>query len=205
MTNTQDAKGGRVKIYTRTGDKGMTSFIGNVRVKKYDRCIEAYGDLDELNSVIGVAETFVDDPSIHSILKHVQDDLFTLGAELASLELKDNTIKTPKVTSKHVKDIENYIDEITAHLPPQENFIIPGGTRASAFLHLCRTVVRRCERNLVRLDEKYKLNPRLLEYMNRISDLFYVLARKANKEGARKEQQPIYRYFKGESEQEAED
>lgn len=182
-----------MKIYTRTGDKGMTSFIGGVRVKKCDCCIDTYGDLDELNATIGVAMTFLEDEHLKEMCGHVQNDLFTVCGELAALMIEDPTMRPVKVHEQHVQDIENYIDEITEGLPPQTSFIIPGGTQASAFLHLCRTVSRRCEREIVALDEDYDINPHVLEYINRLSDLFYVMARKANKEI--KEQQPIYRFF----------
>jgi cob(I)alamin adenosyltransferase len=184
-----------VKIYTKTGDAGDTSFFGGERVKKSDLRIEVYGTLDELNSVLGVSLSFVGDSALKDSLLHIQHDLFTLGAELAALTF-DGNHAMPKVTAQHVLDLEGQIDAIDAVLEEQKAFILPNGTQASVFLHFARTVARRAERLLVRFGESVTLNAEILRYLNRLSDLLYVMARLANKEVV-SEQQPIYKYMEG--------
>ncbi|HIH42634.1 TPA: cob(I)yrinic acid a,c-diamide adenosyltransferase [Candidatus Woesearchaeota archaeon] len=184
-----------MKIYTKTGDKGETSFTCGERVKKNDCRIEAYGTLDELNAVIGTTIAFSQHAFINDVLNQVQHDIFTMCAELAAYT---NTIKPeriPQIKAKHVEDIEKIIDKVEAALPKQKSFILPGGTQLGALLHLCRTVTRRAERTIITLSEKIELNPELLMYINRISDMFHVLSRLANNEANQKEQQPIYKYF----------
>lgn len=187
-----------MKIYTRTGDEGKTGFVGGERVNKNDTRIEATGTLDELNSVLGVTLSFVTDEKLRFIIEKAQHELFTLGAELSWFTSKAGTSqrKLPMTTPEQVKEIENLIDELDAVLAPQTSFILPNGTQASAFLHLARTVCRRAERQIVTLAQQYPLNPEILKYVNRLSDLLFIMARYANKEFAIKEQQPIYRYFK---------
>lgn len=184
-----------MKIYTKTGDEGKTSFFGGERVSKNDMRIEAYGTVDELNSLLGVVFTFTGDKFVKEILSKIQNDLFTVCAELASLTFKGKN-PMPKVGGEQSEELEMYIDQIEAQLAPQTSFIIPGGTQAGAFLHFARTVARRAERIIVALGEKMEINPELIKYMNRVSDLLYVLARLVNKELAVKEQQPIYKYLK---------
>ena len=185
------------KIYTLTGDKGTTSFYTGEIVKKSDPHIHAVGSIDELNSLIGLvistmsASTNPSSKEIQEILRHLQNDLFTVGAELTMLNSKK---AKPHITSKHIKEMESYIDDIQEKLSEQKNFILPGGTPLSAWLHFSRTVCRRAERDLVRLHDQAEVKYELLKYLNRLSDLLYVLARYANKELAN-EQQPIYRYF----------
>ena len=178
-----------MKIYTKTGDKGTTSFLGGGLVRKDDARIETLGSLDELNSVIGVTLCFIEDEKLREILTKVQNDLFTLGADIASMGIPH----IPKVTTEHVTEIEKAIDELEEKLGLPKKFILPGGTMSSSFLHLCRATTRRAERSLVSIGEG--INPQLLCYMNRLGDFFYVLARQANKELDVKEQQPIYKYF----------
>ena len=186
-------------IYTKTGDFGETSFANGERVLKDDLRIETYGTLDELNSLIGVTLTYVSDDSLRTILSRIQHDLFTVCAELANLSPKTQEIKlqTPKVTPQHVIDLEKEINALEEKLPVQKSFILPNGTPASCFLHLTRTVCRRAERHLVAVSHQFHINPQLLTYINRLSDLLYLLARWANKEV--KEQQPIYNYFEKKS------
>lgn len=187
----------KMKIYTKTGDEGKTSFVGGERVAKNDLRIDTTGTLDELNSVLGVALSFVIDEKLRFILEKTQHDLFTLGAELSWFTSKASTRKLPVTTAEQVKELEYFIDELDAMLAPQTAFILPNGTQASTFLHLARTVCRRAERLIVTLSHDYPLNPEMLKYINRLSDLLFVMARYANKEFAVKEQQPIYKYFKG--------
>ncbi|MBI2662688.1 cob(I)yrinic acid a,c-diamide adenosyltransferase [Candidatus Woesearchaeota archaeon] len=186
------------KIYTLKGDTGKTSFYTGELVKKSDPHIHAVGSIDELNSLIGlVISTINTNPAnppakeIQEILHHLQNDLFTVGAELTMLSSKK---AKPRITSKHIQEMESYIDAIQEKLSEQKNFIIPGGTLLSAWLHFSRTVARRAERDLVELSNSINLNPELLKYLNRISDLLYVMARYANKE-IHAEQQPIYKYL----------
>ena len=185
-----------MKIYTKTGDAGETSFFNSERVKKNDIRIQAYGDLDELNSILGLTITFIDEPRVREILLRIQHDIFTVSAELASLSSK-NKDNIPKVTPLHVSDLEGMIDLIQDKLPEQKHFIIPGGTRQSGFLHLARCVTRRAERTIITINERYNLNPEILRYVNRLSDLLYMLARFLNNE-VMSEQQPIYKYFENE-------
>lgn len=182
-----------MKIYTKIGDEGKTVFFGCGMVNKDDPRIEAHGALDELNSTIGVALCFIEDEKLRNILVDVQNDLFQVGADLASNALTDSAL--PRVQEGHVKSLELAIDELEEKLGQPEKFILPRGTVASSFLHLCRSMTRRAERSLVKVKNTLSLNPTMLCYMNRLSDFFYVLARQANKELDVKEQQPIYRYF----------
>ena len=186
------------KIYTKKGDLGETGFYTGERVKKNDLRIEALGSVDELNSLVGLVAATVsgEDPlhvEIKSILEQLQHDLFTIGAELTMLSDTKNEYKTPKITEQHIQDVERIIDEIQERLPEQKSFILPGGTPLSAWLNFARTVTRRAERTIVTLSEARPINEQLLKYLNRVSDLFHILARYANKEV--KEQQPIYKYF----------
>lgn len=186
-----------MKIYTKSGDQGETSFLGCGVVQKDDPRIEAVGALDELNSVIGITLCFLEDDKLREVLTNIQNDLFTLGADLAGSEVIADTI--PRVTDKHIQEIETIIDELEDKLGMPEKFILPGGTVSSSFLHLCRTITRRAERTLVSVRGKVRINEVMLRYLNRLGDLLYILARQANKELDVKEQQPIYKYFgKGE-------
>lgn len=184
-----------MKIYTKKGDRGITSFIGGCKVKKFDPLIECYGILDELNSILGVTRTFIEE-DLSKVLDEIQHHLFTLGSELASITLKKKT-NLPRLGEEHISILEKHIDDITDKLPEQKNFIIPGGTRSAAYLHMARAMTRRAERQMFRLAESIDLSDEVLAYINRLSDLLYVMARKANKEGDMKEQQPIYKYFHG--------
>jgi cob(I)alamin adenosyltransferase len=187
-----------MKIYTKTGDEGKTGFVGGERVSKNDLRIEATGTLDELNSTIGVAMSFLDVDHVRPMLEHIQHDLFTLGAELSWFTSKAgiSNRRLPQTTPEHVLALEHHIDFLDSQLAPQTSFILPNGTQASAFLHLARTVCRRAERLIVTLGQQYPLNPEIVKYINRLSDLLFIMARYANKEFAVKEQQPIYKYFK---------
>jgi cob(I)alamin adenosyltransferase len=184
-----------MKIYTKIGDQGKTCFFGCGLVSKDDPRIEAFGALDELNSVIGVALCFISDEKLRLLLGKIQNDLFQVGADLAGSAMDGDTL--PKITSNHVQEIEGVIDEIEAVLDIPSKFILPGGTKESAFLHLCRSITRKAERSLVNVQKILPLNNDMLRYVNRLSDLMFVLARQANKEVEVKEQQPIYKYFSG--------
>ena len=187
-----------MKVYTKTGDKGTTSFFGTGIVKKNDSRIEALGVLDELNSVLGVTLCFIEDEKLRTQITKIQNDLFTVGADLAGSGLQADNL--PRITDGHVQEMELAIDELEEKLGMPKKFILPGGTISSSFLHLCRATTRRAERALVNsVENGCKLNPILLCYLNRLGDFFYILARQANKELDIKEQQPIYKYLNKDS------
>jgi cob(I)alamin adenosyltransferase len=172
-----------LKIYTKTGDKGDTGLIDGSRISKSDLRIIAYGVVDEANSHIGLIISNIEKNSIFDdvkkILLNVQQDLFVLGAELAN----PNTLKDGNMLVKRemISTIEKYIDNFESELAPLSNFILPGGSIESSLLHICRTVVRRAETSAVALSKEQKINQEILTYLNRISDLFFVLARVTNK------------------------
>lgn len=172
-----------MKIYTKTGDKGDTGLIDGSRISKSDLRIIAYGVVDEANSHIGLIISNIEKNSIFDdvkkILLNVQQDLFVLGAELAN----PNTLKDDNMLVKRemISTIEKYIDKFESELAPLSNFILPGGSIESSLLHICRTVVRRAETSAVALAKEQKINQEILTYLNRISDLFFVLARVTNK------------------------
>ena len=172
-----------MKIYTKTGDKGDTGLIDGSRISKSDLRILAYGEVDEANSHIGLIISNFEKNSIFDdvkkILLNVQQDLFVLGAELAN----PNTLKDDNklVKREMISTIEKYIDNFDSELAPISNFILPGGSIESSLLHICRTVVRRAETSAVALAKAQIINQEILTYLNRISDLFFVLARVTNK------------------------
>lgn len=172
-----------MKIYTKTGDKGDTGLIDGSRISKSDLRIIAYGEVDEANSHIGLIISNFEKNSIFDdvkkILLNVQQDLFVLGAELAN----PNTLKDDNMLVKRemISTIEKYIDNFDSELAPISNFILPGGSIESSLLHICRTVVRRAETSTVALAKEQIINQEILTYLNRISDLFFVLARVTNK------------------------
>jgi cob(I)alamin adenosyltransferase len=176
-----------MKIYTKTGDTGDTGLFGGPRVSKDDLRIEAYGTVDELNAVLGLARThFAGDgkektvAEIDNLLVNIQHTLFDLGSELATPDPKSRG--TNFVSAKQIETLEQAIDRFESQLPPLKNFILPGGSKGAAWLHLARTVCRRAERRVVTLSQREpgKLSPEILIYLNRLSDLLFVLARAAN-------------------------
>lgn len=187
-----------MKIYTKIGDQGKTTFFGCGLIDKHDPRIEAFGALDELNTVIGLTLCFVEEDPVRDTLTQIQHDLFQLGADLAGSKLLPNSM--PRITQEHVLKLEQEIDILQERLGMPKKFILPGGTKASSFLHLCRVIARRAERSLVAAKEVLELNPELLRYINRLSDFLYVLARQANKELEFKEQHPLYKYMKKDEE-----
>jgi len=166
------------RIYTRGGDAGETSLGSGTRVGKDDARIDAYGDVDELNAVLGVAlARGVPEPAA-SWLGRVQNELFDLGADLA-VPL-DDARERLRVTGEQVERLEGWCDEANEALPMLRSFILPGGSEAAALLHLARTVCRRAERRAVGLRRRESVNPEALAYLNRLSDLLFILARAAN-------------------------
>ncbi|KAF0152416.1 MAG: Cob(I)alamin adenosyltransferase [Ignavibacteria bacterium] len=170
-----------MKIYTKTGDKGETSLFGGKRVWKDDLRISAYGSVDELNAVIGVALTEIGNVELRRILISLQSDLFVLGSDLATPLDKGNTnFVIPRIQKENFERLEKLIDETEAKLPELKNFILPGGTKGSANLQLARTICRRAERDVVALSKKEEINSAAEIYLNRLSDLLFVLARYHN-------------------------
>jgi cob(I)alamin adenosyltransferase len=171
-----------MKIYTKTGDKGETGLIGGARVPKSSLRVEAYGEVDELNAVLGTVVGRLTEKAITDSLLGVQRDLFAIGAQLADPEGRlEKKSEKAGVSEERVKELEAIIDRYEAMLPPLRSFILPGGAEAGALLHLARAVCRRAERRLVALAHEAPVPPLLLVYINRLSDLLFTLARATNR------------------------
>jgi cob(I)alamin adenosyltransferase len=170
-----------MKIYTKTGDAGETGLLGGARVPKDHPRVASYGDVDELNAVLGLVRAHAPEPGASKLLLEIQRDLFALGAQLAdpTHRVASKKAKTA-IPSARIRRLEKAIDAREAKTPPLRHFVLPGGSRPAAFLHLARTVCRRAERSLVSLAREAPLDPRLLVYLNRLSDLLFVLARYEN-------------------------
>lgn len=171
------------KIYTRRGDDGSTGLFGGPRVRKDDLRVRAYGDVDELNSTLGVARCELTDPRVRDLeafASTLQSELFNLGSELATPDADQAPKAVPRVRAGDVERLEREIDRLTAELPPMRFFILPAGSRPAAALHLCRTVCRRAERLVVELARAEKVSAEALAYLNRLSDLLFTMARAAN-------------------------
>ncbi len=169
-----------MKIYTKKGDKGMTSLFGGMKLSKADIRIEAYGTVDELNSFIGVLIAEIDDEKVGKDLLRVQKRLFDLGAILATNPNKPELIQ--KFDDKEITFLESSIDNMEKELAPLKNFILPSGSRLIAFTHVARTVCRRAERRIVAIQDSSKTYEVLLKYVNRLSDYLFVLSRKLAKD-----------------------
>ncbi|PIR22226.1 MAG: ATP:cob(I)alamin adenosyltransferase [Deltaproteobacteria bacterium CG11_big_fil_rev_8_21_14_0_20_45_16] len=167
-----------MKIYTRTGDQGQTALFSGDRVLKCDEFIESYGDVDELNSFVGLARAIVKESPLQESLNQIQHDLHALCADLANPLRSKKSSK--RMAAKSAQRLEKEIDEYSKALPELRNFILPGGSELACRFHICRTVCRRAERRLVRLSQVETINPEALIYLNRLSDLFFVLSRQAN-------------------------
>ena len=166
------------KIYTKTGDKGTTSLIGGVRVQKNHIRIESYGTVDELNSQLGLVNDLCDKAEITGWLREVQDRLFTLGSELATAPDKDIKMKLPDLHDSDVTWLEARMDEMNGTLPEMRSFIIPGGHVAASACHVARCICRRAERICVGMEAEGEPIPKLaVQYLNRLSDFLFVLAR----------------------------
>ncbi len=197
-----------MRIYTKTGDKGETSLIGGQRVPKDDLRVEAYGIVDELNAMLGIVAASTRDRTLIRILKRLQNELFILGADLASpdAEVAEKRVSTggrsrprqtagqsiPRIAASHAEALESIIDTMDSKLPPLKHFILPGGHRLAAELHLARAICRRAERAVVRLARSRprhegEMNRLIIVYVNRLSDLLFVLARWVNREQGKKE------------------
>ena len=168
-----------MKIYTKTGDSGETGLYGGTRVPKDSMRIEACGTVDELNACIGFVRPHIQDAQVDAILHRIQNELFDIGADLATLAVHPKAASlriSPTLTSELEREIDRFEDQ----LPALKNFILPGGSTGGAAIHLARTICRRAERCVVRLTEAETVNPEVLIYLNRLSDLLFVLARAVN-------------------------
>lgn len=176
------------KIYTRTGDDGTTALGSRKRTRKDSIRVVAYGDVDELNSVIGIALAHGLSPKSTEVLPVIQNELFNLGSELAFPNGPNGTYTVPKIEERHVEKLELVIDESQKEVGPLKNFILPGGSVGAAQLHQARTVCRRAERSVVKLMGEEAIGDFVLPYLNRLSDVLFVLARYENKEQGIKDQ-----------------
>jgi len=178
------------RIYTKGGDKGQTSLGRGERVAKHDPRVEAYGTVDEANSVIGLARATVDRTlkndahrrHVDDMLARIQNDLFDLGADLCTVKAKRGQ-PALRIAPSQTERLEREIDAMNAELGALTSFILPGGSEASAWLHLARTVARRAERRMTQLAAKQTVNPEAIKYINRLSDHLFVLARRLNENG----------------------
>jgi cob(I)alamin adenosyltransferase len=164
------------RVYTKTGDAGETSLVNGDRVSKASLRVSAYGDVDELNSLLGIVITLSTDEEINSVILRLQNELFIVGADLAT----PPGMSVPRVDEEMVRQLESEIDRFLEQVEPLREFILPGGCQSGAMLHLARTVNRRAERAVVALTEAEETNPFALTYLNRLSDLLFVLARLMN-------------------------
>ena len=168
----------KVKVYTRTGDKGETSLYGGKRVEKHNLQVVAYGTVDEVNSALGVIIAHLEKKStIHTFLTTVQGDLFTIGSHLSGSNQDVESI------GARIAEMEKFIDSLDKDLLPLKNFILPGGTKEASFAHIARSVCRRAEREVIRLskEEKSVVDKRVIMYLNRFSDVLFVIARFLNR------------------------
>lgn len=180
------------KIYTKFGDLGKTMLVGGKNVKKTDLRVEVYGTIDELNSVLGITRTYIENDRLNPnsklgpLVKKLQQRLFDLGSEIAS-PAGENPYNLPFIADKDITFLENKIDELNSLLSELKSFVLPGGNQINATLHLARTIARRAERQAWKLKEKEPLSDKALIYLNRLSDLFFVMARYSSLETNDKE------------------
>ena len=171
-----------MKIYTKTGDKGETSLLGGKRVPKDDLRIECNGLIDELNSVVGIAINETVSKEVIAVMQTIQNQLFDLAADIAATGMQENKkLKVKKIDRLYYEYLEKEIDKFDIQLQELKNFILPGGSKGASYIHLARTLCRRAERKIVSLKKSVDINSDILIYLNRLSDLFFVLARYENK------------------------
>lgn len=168
------------KVYTKTGDRGMTSLVGGVKVKKVNARIEAYGTVDELSAHLGMLASMMKDGDSKDFIYRTQRNLFTVCSYLATDKTQTALAPSYTLDAEEVSAVEREIDNIMANIPQQTAFILPGGCHVAALAHVCRTVCRRAERRIFTLNEMTELDPEVLQYVNRLSDYLFVLARKLN-------------------------
>jgi cob(I)alamin adenosyltransferase len=168
-----------MKIYTKTGDKGETGLFKGPRVPKHDFRVEAYGNVDELNAILGVLVCQIQDPATRVLVESIQHELFEIGADLATpIQEKDDP--RMRITEEFTNRLEKAIDSVEGRLPELAYFILPGGCTSGAMLHLARTICRRAERSITQLQAADQINPEIIRYINRLSDLLFTLARAEN-------------------------
>ncbi len=171
-----------MKIYTRTGDKGETRLVDGEKVSKDNLRIVTYGTIDELNSVIGIVISEISESPVKELLQKIQNDLFTIGADLATpISEKNEKFNGLRLVKDPIEFLESEIDKYESQLEPLRNFILPGGSKSASYLHLARTVCRRAERFAVSLSKQVEINDIIIVYLNRLSDLLFVLSRYENK------------------------
>lgn len=166
-----------MKIYTKTGDAGQTGLIGGTRVSKADIRLEAYGTVDELNAQIGLLAAEELKPEHLMFLQNIQNLLFTVGSNLATDTSKTEYRAASVMKAEYIEMIEKEIDKIDLQLPTLTNFVLPGGSRKSALCHVCRTISRRAERRIIELNSMYEIENKIIIFVNRLSDYFFVLSR----------------------------
>ena len=169
-----------MKIYTKTGDDGTTSLVGGKRVSKTDTRLEAYGTVDELNAQLGLLATYTTDPTDAASVRWIQNRLFAVGGALATDTDCTEVHESCKISDNDIRKIEEMIDIICKELPQQKAFILPGGCRGAAVCHIARTVCRRAERCILRLDREHKIDSNLPVFINRLSDYLFVMSRRMN-------------------------
>ena len=170
-----------MKIYTRRGDRGQTDLFGGARVAKDDLRVSAYGDVDELNSSVGIAAAATDQSDLRERLTTIQSSLFDLGSQLATPDPEHHAKNNvPGVDASQVEKLETEIDRLEQEIEPLKTFVLPGGNAAAAALHHARTVCRRAERSVVTLQVNEPVDPAVVQYLNRLSDLLFTMARVAN-------------------------
>jgi cob(I)alamin adenosyltransferase len=168
-----------MKIYTKTGDKGETGLFKGPRVPKHDFRVEAYGNVDELNAILGVLLSQIQDPATRNLVESIQHELFEIGADLAT-PIQENDDPRMRITEEFTNRLEKAIDAVEGKLPELAYFILPGGCPSGAMLHLARTICRRAERSITQLQATDAINPEIIRYINRLSDLLFTLARAEN-------------------------
>lgn len=166
------------RVYTKTGDKGETSIIGGIRVKKSCERLEAYGTVDELSSHLGLLASMLPDGEDKDLIIRIQNNLFSVCSNLATDQSQTPLYDSAKLPDGEIEILEHEVDEIMNLLPERQGFILPGGTQAAAQAHVCRTVCRRAERRIVALSEVAQISPETQQYINRLSDYLFVLAKK---------------------------
>lgn len=176
-----------MKIYTKTGDRGDTRLFDGTNVRKDDPRVEAYGDVDELNALIGAAAAWLDTSELTGMLADIQKDLFSVGAQLADPRFEERSNSKFQLADSRTIALEEAIDRFQTELPPLRQFILAGGGPAGAMLHVARTVCRRAERRVVNLAGRVPINAGVIVYLNRLSDFLFVLARLVNQREGRQE------------------
>jgi cob(I)alamin adenosyltransferase len=184
------ARSRKSNLYTGTGDLGETGLFGGRRVRKDNARVNAYGTIDELNAALGVAASLIKNRALVATLQSIQNELFNIGAELASdqpVRRKAKSSATFQLGEKSIRRLEQLVDDYDARVAPLKTFILPGGSQAASAMHFARTVARRAEREVVTLAGKETINPAIVVYLNRLCDLLFALARYANKAGRKRE------------------